>query len=166
MISFDLSCSAGHGFEGWFASFDEFQRQSATALLQCPICGSSVVNKRISAPHVGRKGNQSVRTAAAPKAAETSTQIAIPDPQLTNTPSPEISEAIISRIATIQAEILKESRWVGRKFADEARAIHYGEAAPQQIHGESSPQEANALLEEGITIAALPLPIIPPEAKN
>jgi hypothetical protein len=82
------------------------------------------------------------------------------------TPAPQELAAMMVKLAEIQKEVLKDSQWVGRKFADEARAIHYGETENRQIHGETSPKEAEALVEEGISIAALPLPIVPPEAKN
>ena len=162
MITYDLRCSSAHGFEGWFASSGDFDAQVSAGLLRCPFCDDSIIIKQLSAPNIGRKSNQ------ARKEAVSNSEIApeINTPQMTNLPVPEAMTEMMTKLAKLQSEVLKDSRWVGRKFADEARAMHYGEAQPQQIHGESSPQEAEALAQEGIAIAALPLPVIPPEAKN
>ncbi len=162
MITYDLCCSLGHGFEGWFASSGEFDIQISAGFVRCPLCNDAAIVKRLTAPNVGKKSNQ----AQPPTTSDLQAFRPKTEPQRTIIPAPEGMAEMITKLAELQNEILKESRWVGRKFADEARAMHYGEAEPQQIHGESSPQEANALAEEGIAIAALPLPFIPPEAKN
>jgi hypothetical protein len=178
MIAYDLRCSLAHGFEGWFASSTDYDAQLAAGLLRCPFCEDAVISKMITAPNVGRKGNQVAQSTQSEKAAQSespshSTPFNIQSPaetseqpSLPNVTVPEGMAEMITKLAKLQNEVLKDSRWVGRKFADEARAMHYGEAEPQQIHGESSPQEARELADEGIAIAALPLPIIPPEAKN
>ena len=51
------------------------------------------------------------------------------------------------------------STYVGGNFVREARAIHLGEAPDRMIHGEAKPEEAKALIEDGVPVA--PLPIIP-----
>ena len=162
MIAYDLRCSSAHGFEGWFASSGDFDTQVSAGLLRCPFCNDSEIAKQLTAPNIGRKGNQSRQGTAS----NSEITPEINAPQITNLPVPEAMTEMMTKLAKLQSEVLKDSRWVGRKFADEARAMHYGEAQPQQIHGESSPQEAEALAQEGIAIAALPLPVIPPEAKN
>lgn len=186
MIAYDLHCSAAHVFEGWFSSSTDFDDQKSAGLLRCPICDDDKITKSLSAPNIGRKGNQSrieqpVLPNAEPEivpAAKTdgndggANDIAngggmpanIPSPQMTA--EPKEMAALMGKLAEAQKEVLKDSKWVGRKFAEEARAIHYGETENRQIHGETSPKEAKELSEEGISIAALPLPIIPPEAKN
>jgi hypothetical protein len=168
MIAYDLRCSLAHGFEGWFASSTDYDAQLAAGLLRCPFCEDTVISKMITAPNVGRKSNQAKQSATPKK--QTPTESSEPStanaPSLANITVPEGMAEMITKLAKFQTEILKESKWVGRKFADEARAMHYGETEPHQIHGESSPQEAQELADEGIAIAALPLPIIPPEAKN
>jgi hypothetical protein len=172
MIAYDLRCSLAHGFEGWFASSSDYDAQLAAGLLQCPSCGDIVISKMITAPNVGRKGNQAAQIAQSERPGDsTPSNVQLPaetseQPSLANLTVPEGMAEMITKLANLQNEVLKDSRWVGRKFADEARAMHYGEAEPQQIHGECSPQEAQTLADEGIAIAALPLPFIPPEAKN
>jgi hypothetical protein len=160
MIAFDLKCSGGHSFEGWFASAADFSAQQNKGLLACPVCDDVMVHKALSVPNVGRKGNQAI---AVPAAAPV-------DPvggQVINTPSvPPAMHEMMQKLAAAQTELLKESDWVGREFAETARAIHYGEEADRLIHGETSPDEADALAEEGISVAPLPFPVIPPAAKN
>ena len=157
MIVFDLSCDAGHRFEGWFGSSDDFAQQREGGKLGCPVCGSTAVDKAPMAPAVGRKGNQ-----LAPKAALASGPVA----PVANAPMPpEVAQAM-AKLAEAQAKALKDSTWVGRKFAEESRAMHYGEQAHAAIHGEASPEEAKALLDEGIPVAPLPFPVAPPDKLN
>ena len=166
MIAYDLRCSSAHIFEGWFASSDAYDAQLGNGLLFCPMCGDELITKALSAPFIARKGNQSVRSSLPENraVADESTPLALP---VSNAPQiPDAMSYLMQKLATAQAEVLKKSEWVGNKFADEARAIHYGETQARQIHGEASLKEAEALAEEGVGIAALPLPFIPPEAKN
>jgi hypothetical protein len=172
MIVYDLSCrSHSHRFEGWFASSDDFAQQQARGLVTCPQCGSADVIKAPMAPAVPRKGNQSVAIppAVAPSSAP-ATSAGVPARPATPPPPHMVSTAalppeavrMMQALATLQAEALKDSRWVGNKFADESRAMHYGEQDAAMIHGEATPEEARALLEEGIEVAPLPFPVAPP----
>ncbi len=156
MIVFDLCCAAGdHRFEAWFASSESFAGQQARGLIGCPVCGDSDVKKAVMAPRVGAKSN---RLPGAPaKPAETSTS-----PDL----SPELVRKVVAEIAAKQAEMLPQSRWVGRDFADAARAMHEGRAAEDLIHGQASPDEAQALRDDGIAAMPLLVPIAPPDAVN
>ena len=162
MIAFDLSCSNGHKFEGWFSSSNDFDVQQSSGLLSCPVCDTITVHKALSVPNVGRKGNQAV---AAPS--QTPAPAAQVSAEVVNAPSlsPGMNE-IMHKLAAAQTEMLKESDWVGREFAETARAIHYGEETGRLIHGETSADEAEALAEEGIAAVPLPFPVIPPAAKN
>ena len=72
----------------------------------------------------------------------------------------------LARVAAIQAEMLKESRWVGDQFADTARAMHSGEIEPEQVHGQATLAQAKSLVEEGVPVAPLPLPVVPPDQVN
>jgi hypothetical protein len=162
MIAFDLQCSGGHKFEGWFASSSDFDMQQSGGLLACPVCDDAIVHKALSVPNVGRKGNQA-----------SSVPSNLPAPvdqasgEVVNTPTlPPAMLEMMHKLAAAQTEMLKTSDWVGRDFAETARAIHYGEEADRLIHGETSPDEAEALAEEGINVAPLPFPVIPPAAKN
>lgn len=162
MIAFDLQCSGGHRFEGWFASSSDFDTQQSSGMLACPVCDDLIVNKALSVPNVGRKGNQIIPTKAdLPATAEPSSGEMINAPSL----SPAMLE-VMQKLAAAQTEMLKASDWVGREFAETARAIHYGEEADRLIHGETSAEEAEALADEGIAVAPLPFPVIPPTAKN
>jgi len=76
------------------------------------------------------------------------------------------SENPLARLAAMQAEMLKDSRWVGDQFADTARAIHSGERAPEQVHGSATLDQAKSLVDEGVPVAPLPLPVRPPEQLN
>jgi hypothetical protein len=160
MIAFDLVCTANdHRFEGWFSSSAEYERQLGANLLCCPICGTSSVTKAVMAPNIGRKSNQQVATM--PKPAEEQTVAVSNQPEM----PAEIAKAI-AELGKLQSKMLENSAWVGDKFVEEARAIHYGEQPERIIHGEATPQDAQALFDEGVSIAPLPLPYVPPEAKN
>ena len=152
MIVYDLEChAAGHRFEGWFGSSHEFESQRERGLLCCPECGSPDVTKAVQAPNVGRKGNQ----------------VSQPVPR---TPQPmqnsPVPADMMKALARMQADALKSSKWVGDSFADDARAMHYGERDHESIHGEATLEQAKDLLEEGIAVAPLPFPVVPPEKAN
>jgi hypothetical protein len=150
MIVFDLCCANAHVFEIWFRSSDDYADQKARGLVSCPVCADTRIEKAVMPPYVSAKGNR----AAAPASAKDK---AIP---------PADARQLIAQIAEMQAEMLKESQWVGTAFADRARAMHLGDEPVRQIHGQASAEEATALLEEGVPVAPLPLPVIPPEARN
>ncbi len=162
MISFDLQCEHGHQFEGWFGSSADYDTQKQKSLVDCPICGSFEIQKCLTAPHVGRKGNQTSGPARVPNEVSEGAMASLSN----STELPDQIKEVIEKMAKIQADSLKDSKWVGRQFAEEARAIHYGEAEAHIIHGETSPVEAKQLAEEGVPVAPLLFPFIPPEAKN
>jgi len=155
MIVFDLSCPDGHRFEGWFGSSADYADQHARGLLACPVCSSADVSKAPMAPAVPAKGNtrQEVLPPEAPR-------------QLANTPMPPQVQKALAALAKAQAEALKNSIWVGDKFADETRKMHYGERDEALIHGQATLAEAKALIEEGVPVAPLPFPVAPPEKLN
>ncbi|HEV7234405.1 MAG TPA: DUF1178 family protein [Sphingorhabdus sp.] len=162
MIAFDLRCSGGHLFEGWFASSRDFDAQQSGGLVACPVCDDNMVSKALSVPNVGRKGNQLAASRPQPMLPEVQ-----PVGEVMNAPSlPPAMIEMMQKLANAQSEMLKASDWVGREFAETARAIHYGEEADRLIHGETSRDEAEALADEGIAVAALPFPVIAPAAKN
>ncbi|MDE2564071.1 MAG: DUF1178 family protein [Sphingomonadales bacterium] len=164
MIVFDLECRAGgHRFEGWFGSSDDFARQQERGLVTCPTCGSADVVKAVMAPNVGRKGNQ--LPAAAPTRKEEPAPAAGPAPVAGGAIPAPVAEAL-RQIAALQAEALKSSKWVGGKFAEDARAMHYGEKDVEAIHGQATPAEARELMEEGIEVAPILFPLAPPGEAN
>ncbi len=160
MIAYDLICRAGgHRFEGWFGSSSDFDAQRSKGLLCCPVCGEAEVDKAVMAPNVGRKGNQ-ISAPSSSKSGDEPVAVA----NMAQMPSEMIE--MIGKLAEMQTRMLEKSDWVGDGFAEEARAIHYGDAPDRIIHGNATLDDARELHEEGISIAPLPLPIIPPEAKN
>lgn len=159
MISFDLSCRFNHVFEIWFRSSADYDAQVARGLVVCPTCGDTHVAKAAMAPNVAGKGNRAV---AADSVARPMTNAPPPMP-------PEMIE-VLGRIAQAQADALPGSRWVGRRFAEEARLAHDasedGDAPTSPIHGEATAAEAEALAEDGIAIMPLLVPFTPPEMLN
>ena len=153
MIIFDLKCAGqGHVFEGWFASTSEYEDQRARGLLTCPLCGAAEVSKAPMAPAVPAKAN----TRSAPLS---------PTSNLLSAAPAEV-KALLAAAAAVQKKLLANSDGVGERFADEARAIHLGEAAARPIHGRATRAEAESLLEEGVPIAPLPFPVIDPAEEN
>jgi hypothetical protein len=132
----------GHVFEAWFGSSEEFEAQKARGLVSCPLCGSGEVDKAPMAPRVGAKGNQAE---------------GLPPAQM---------KALLGAMADAQKQMLEKSEHVGPRFADEARAIHLGEAEARAIHGQATPKQADELRDEGIPVAPLPFPVILPEDEN
>jgi hypothetical protein len=154
VIVFDLRCApAGHVFEGWFGSSGDFESQQARGLVECPLCGSGDVAKAPMAPAVGAKGN---REAPCPASA----------PRDLFASAPAEVKAMLAAAAAVQKKLLQGSEGVGPRFADEARAIHLGEAHNRPIHGRASPSEAAALVDEGIAVAALPFPVVDAAEEN
>lgn len=120
------------------------------------------------APNVGRKGNQAVAKPQHQAMQEVSSGSvpATPAAPVASKPLPPEAIAMMTKLAALQAEALKSSRYVGRKFADDVRAMHYGEREHEVVHGETSTEEAIELLEEGIAVAPLPFPVAPPDKTN
>ena len=142
MILFDLRCGGGHVFEAWFKSGAAYHDQRDCGLIACPVCGDADVAKAVMAPNVAPKGNR--REPA----------------------SPQAMKAAMAALASAQAEALKTSTWVGGKFAETARSMHAGEVAEAPIHGQATRAEAKALVEEGVPVSPLPVPVVAPDAVN
>lgn len=153
MIVFDLSCGQGHVFEAWFGSSADYEDQCGRGLVSCPICGGSDVAKAVMAPNVGPKGNQAPAAAPVPMRGG-------------GAPAPAEMKTMLAALAKMQAKLLEGSEHVGKRFADEARAIHDGDAPERPIHGQATRAEAKALIEEGVPVAPLPLPVVPPDATH
>jgi len=153
MILYDLKCKAGHVFEVWFKNSSAYDAQSAARELQCPHCGTSDVTKAPMAPHLARHHGE-----AAP-----SVPASVPEPAATSTPAPvviddharEILHQIHEAMAQLREHVEKNCDYVGPRFPDEARKIHYGETETRGIYGEASDDEAKALNEEGIEVQRL-----------
>ncbi|NVE93987.1 DUF1178 family protein [Altererythrobacter lutimaris] len=167
MIVFDLSCAAGHRFEGWFGSSSDYEDQRARGLVACPHCGTADVNKAPMAPAVPAKGNQDRAPAPIEVDSETSapSSASAANPMTGGEIPPAVQKAM-QALADAQAKALKESRYVGDSLADEARAMHYGEKDLEAIHGKATLKEAKELLEEGVPVAPLLAPYTPPDELN
>jgi hypothetical protein len=150
MIVYDLNCASGHRFEGWFGSSADYAAQRERGLVACPQCGSGAIDKAPMAPAVPMKGNRQVETR---------------HPVAGGALPPEAA-AMLRKLAEVQAEALKTSTWVGDAFAEQSRAIHYGEREGTAIHGQATADEANALLDEGIPVMPLLFPVAAPDELN
>lgn len=137
----NLQCGHAHGFEGWFASEDDFQDQLARGLVECPVCGDVAIAKLPSAPRLNLGASE---PAPAP-AGKQEVMNAAPNAQL---------QAAWMQLVR---QVMASTEDVGERFAEEARKIHYGESEERGIRGQASREETEALLEEGIGV--LPLPI-------
>jgi len=157
MIVYDLICHQNHRFEGWFGSSADYAEQDSRGLLACPQCGSEDVIKAPMAPAVPVKGN--TKPEVAPDAIAGSKQVS-------NQPVPAKVKQALAKLAEAQAEILKQSTWVGDKFAETSRKMHYGETDQEPIHGKASLEEAQGLVDEGIVVAPLPFAVSPPDELN
>jgi hypothetical protein len=142
MKVFNLACELEHTFEGWFASHEEFDRQVAADLVDCPVCGSRDVRKLLSAPHLNISGAQEPGTATKEQAKE---PVAMPN-----------EAAMRAMLAQMARHIIANAEDVGEQFPEEARRIHYEEAPKRSIRGVASKEEAAALEDEGIEVMPLP----------
>ena len=155
----DLKCAHQHVFEGWFASEDDFQSQLARGLVECPLCADVNISKQLSAPRLNLGAAPPLKTPSS-TSAPSSTEL-VP----TQTAPADISPQDRQALQDMQGDWLKMVRQVmantedvGSHFAEVARQMHYGEADERSIRGQTSREEAVALLEEGISVLPLPMP--------
>tara|TARA_B100001287_G_scaffold99054_1_gene83307 strand:- start:1470 stop:1889 length:420 start_codon:yes stop_codon:yes gene_type:complete len=139
MIKYNLKCENDHNFDAWFSDSSNFEKQNKKNLIFCPKCSSTKIEKNIMAPNIGSK-KQSYTNAL------------------------KTEKNIEKIIKNVRKHVEKNYEYVGNKFADEARAIHYGEKEEREIYGETSIEEAVDLIEEGVNVT--PLPGIDPKIKN
>jgi len=153
MIRYALHCERGHGFESWFQTSSAYDAQVKRKLVTCPVCGSAKVDKAIMAPRiVGKKG----RERAAPEPAVPAPEVA---PQAPASLMMAQERELRAKLKELRDHIVKNADNVGERFPNEARAMHYGDIEHRPIYGEASPDEAKALIEEGIEVS--PLPVLP-----
>ncbi|MGE0240242.1 MAG: DUF1178 family protein [Parvibaculaceae bacterium] len=145
MIRYDLICDEGHEFDGWFSNSAAFDEQSRRGLVTCVHCGSVKVEKQLMAPGIPVKGNR--KSEAAPA-----------KPVLASAVDPR-QQKILQAMRELRKAVAENSEYVGDKFAEEARKIHYEETEKRGIYGETTADDAKALIEEGIEIH--PLPVLP-----
>ncbi|HEV2333892.1 MAG TPA: DUF1178 family protein [Stellaceae bacterium] len=128
MILFSLRCASGHEFEAWFRDGDGFEAQQGAGGIACPHCGDTQVEKAVMAPRIGRSRDQTPISPTQMRAA----------------------------LVELRRQVETNCAYVGARFAEEARRIHYGEADPQGIYGEASEEESRELAEEGIAFGRIP----------
>jgi hypothetical protein len=145
MIHYTLRCTDGHEFDSWFNSSASFELQAKRDLLECPHCGSTKVDRALMAPNVPRKGR--ITADPAPPSAPA------PAPAVA---AQQIPDEVRAMLQKLRAEVEKNCDYVGGSFAEEARKIHKGDAAPRAIYGETAPDEAEALAEEGVAFSRIP----------
>jgi hypothetical protein len=161
----NLRCANGHGFEGWFASDDDFMAQNGASMIECPLCADKIVTRMPSAPRLNLSGAKAPKETSPTSSEEKSDgdtsasgatrslgQAARPI-QAPDMP-PEMQAAWLGAVRQLMAR----TEDVGPRFAEEARRIHYGEKPQRGIRGQATPEEREALLDEGIETVAIPVP--------
>jgi hypothetical protein len=157
MIRYTLACQKGHSFESWFANSAAYDKQAKRGLVSCPVCGNSKVEKAIMAPKLS--GTRKRGAAKAPAAA-----VEAPAVDASKAPVAMISpqeQEFRAKLKELRDHLTKNADYVGQKFPEEARKMHYGEIDHRSIYGEASPEDAKELHEEGIEFH--PLPVLPDE---
>ena len=144
MIVYNLTCTQNHRFEGWFASADDFARQTESKLLTCPMCGDAGVSRLPNASHVG--------TGVAERAAESREE----SPKQGTKHYANLGAELL---ASFIDKVIEHTEDVGSAFPEEARKIHYNEAPERHIRGTASLKEVAALRDEGIEVAPIPVPL-------
>lgn len=139
MIKFSLRCAQGHDFESWFQSGDAYDALRARGLVTCAVCNSTSVEKNLMAPSIAKAADR-------------------------NDPKSTAADQMAEKIQRLRAEIEANSDYVGDRFASEARAMYLGDTPGRPIHGEAKPEEAKALIEDGVPV--LPLPFVPSRKTN
>ena len=166
MIRYALVCAKGHSFESWFQNSAAYDKQAKRGLVECPVCGNSKVEKALMAPKLSGTKKRSApalpapvveaapataeATPAAPAASETASPVAMMSPQ---------EREFRAKLKELREHITKNADYVGPKFPEEARKMHYGETEHRSIYGEASLETAKELHEEGIELH--PLPVLP-----
>ena len=151
MIHYQLVCERGDRFEAWFRGSVDFDAQAKAGHVVCPVCGTSAVDKALMAPAIRPSepvGERTIGPLATSENAETVRLAAGPDPALSDA---------MELVREIGRSVRANSEDVGRRFAEEARKIHYREAKPRSIYGEATGDEVQELLEEGIEFHQLPV---------
>ncbi len=154
MIHYQLQCDQDHEFDGWFNDSAGFEKQAKRGLIECPVCGATKVRRALMTPAV------STRESTAPRPAASEPEILPPAPA----PGPSAGQGgrmpvpaqMIAMLQRMRAHVEKNCDYVGPGFAEEARKIHRGEVEERGIYGETTPEEAETLAEEGIEVRSIP----------
>jgi hypothetical protein len=151
VIRYSLVCEAGHGFESWFRSSDDYDKQRKRGLVTCAACGSAHIEKQIMKPSVARTDKDRSRKAQpAPAAAAEPAPVTMMSPQ---------EEFLRTKLKELREHVTKNADYVGEKFPEMARQMHYEEVERRSIYGEAKPDEVKDLIDEGVEVH--PLPVLP-----
>ena len=157
MIHYQLQCQQSHGFDGWFPDSAAFDQQAKLGLVACPVCADTAVTRALMAPALTRP--RKLAAPAEPGASDTTPAPAAPSPPpgesvaIAGERMPDHVRAVLQRL---RAEVERTCDYVGEQFAQEALRIHRGEADARGIYGETTPEQAEALAEEGVDISRIP----------
>lgn len=149
MIHYQLRCTQGHEFDGWFKDSATFEKQAARGLVECPNCGDAAVSRALMTPALGSR--RSVPSAGPAPQSEPN---APPSPSA-NTAG-QLPDQVRALLQRLRREVERNCDYVGPRFAEEARRMHRGESDRRAIYGETTLVEAEALDEEGITYSRIP----------
>ena len=161
MIRYALSCDGGHAFESWFANSAAYDKQLKRGLVTCPLCGSGTVEKAIMAPALSGTRKRGGMVASEPAPDPAPAPVAA-EPAAPAAPVAMLSEqerVLRSKLKELRDHLVKNADYVGPKFPEEARRMHYGEIEHRSIYGEASAEDAKEMHEEGIEFH--PLPVLP-----
>jgi hypothetical protein len=155
MIRYALVCAKGHGFESWFQNSAAYDKQAKRGLVECPVCGNTKVEKAIMAPRIAgtRKRGKvlvPVPMGDVPAADAVKAPVAMVSPQ---------EQEVRAKLKELKEHLTKNSDYVGQKFPEEARKMHYGDIERRSIYGEATLQDAKEMHDEGIEVH--PLPVLP-----
>jgi hypothetical protein len=155
MIRYALICAKGHGFESWFQNSAAYDKQAKRGLVECPVCGNTKVEKAIMAPRIAgtRKRGKvlvPVPMGDVPAADAVKAPVAMVSPQ---------EQEFRAKLKELKEHLTKNSDYVGQKFPEEARKMHYGDIEHRSIYGEATLQDAKEMHDEGIEVH--PLPVLP-----
>lgn len=153
MIRYTLRCQRNHTFESWFQSSSAYESQLKRKLVSCPTCGSEKVEKAIMAPQIVSKKGRS-RAETAPEQAPVDAPATAPTPLMMAQ-----ERELRAKLKELRDHVIKNADNVGERFPSEARKMHYGDIEHRPIYGEASPDEARALIDEGVEVS--PLPVLP-----
>lgn len=143
MIRYDLICDKGHEFDGWFRNSATYDKQARRGFVACSVCGSSKVEKQLMAPGIPAKSNRKDE---------------VPQKMVAGPVDPRVA-MMMKMMREMRQHVEENADYVGDKFAEEARKIHFAETEARGIYGEATADEATALIEEGIEV--FPLPRLP-----
>jgi hypothetical protein len=152
MIHYQLQCSQGHGFDGWFRDSAAFEAQAERGLLECPLCTDTHVTRALMTPAVPKRERALPPPVAAKPEAPAAAEAA-PVASVVGQRMPDQIRAVLQRLRT---EVEHNCDYVGEAFADEARRMHRGDSERRGIYGEASPEQTESLAEEGIEVARIP----------